>query len=330
VSSGPTVALLEDLDAEHAALLRGALPEAAQLVQATNGDRAALAGADYVVLRDGVLDADAIAAAGALRRVVRIDLGRGRLDEPALQQRAIPVDVVPSTSLMSVAEHAVMGMLALLKRYPAVEQQLRAGVIAGGVEPSVTTQEHYAYNWVGCERFEALRGATVGLVGLGRIGQHAAHLLRAFGADVVYTKRSRLEPAAEAALGVRYASLDELLEQSRVVSLHARFTPETERMIGEPQLARMPRGSFFVNTSRGRLVDEEALVRALESGQLAGAALDVMWLEPLPADSPLLSAPNLILTPHTGGIPAAESQEIELREAARLIAADATSFEEER
>jgi phosphoglycerate dehydrogenase-like enzyme len=262
--------------------------------------------------------------------VVRIDLGRGSIDEPALEGRSIPVDVVPSTSLMSVAEHAVMCMLALLKRYPAVEQQLRAGVIAGGVQPSVTTQEHYAYNWVGCERFEALRGATVGLVGLGRIGRHAARLLQAFGADVVYTKRSRLEPADEATLGVRYASFEELLAQSRVVSLHARFAPETERMIGEGQLQRMPRGSFLVNTSRGRLVDEDALCRALESGQLAGAALDVMWLEPLPPDSPLLSAPNLILTPHTGGIPAAESQEIELREAARLIAAHATSFEEER
>jgi phosphoglycerate dehydrogenase-like enzyme len=322
VSDGVTVAVLEDLGAEQLTTLRSALPEGARLVQAGPGDHAALAGAEYVVVRDGVLDADAVAGAPRLRRVVRIDLGSGSVDEDALEERSIPVDLIPSTSLMSVAEHAVMCMLALLKRFPLAVERLRLGVVAGGVEPSLTTQEHYAYNWVGLERFEALRGATVGLIGLGRIGRHTAHLLNAFGADVVYAKRTPLDADEEDALGVRHLPLDELLERSHIVSLHARFTDETERMMGRREFARMGRGSFFVNTSRGRLVDERALYDALEHGHLAGAALDVFWMEPLPRDSPLLGAPNLILTPHTAGIPASESQEIELREAGLCIARD--------
>jgi D-3-phosphoglycerate dehydrogenase len=106
------------------------------------------------------------------------------------------------------------------------------------------------------------------------------------------------------------------------VSLHNRVKPETERMMDDRAFGLMRRGSFFVNTARGRLVDEAALLRALERGQLAGAALDVFWMEPLPSDSPLLQAPNVVLTPHTGGIPIAESRILELGEAARTLAAE--------
>ena len=137
---------------------------------------------------------------------------------------------------------------------------------------------------------------------------------------MIYTKPRRLSPEQEQAAGVRYLPLPDLLSQSLCVSLHNRFTPETEQMMGEREFALMGKGSFFVNTARGRLVDEDALAAALENGHLAGAALDVFWYEPLPKDSRLLNIPNLILTPHTGGIPMAESAVIELREAARLIA----------
>jgi D-3-phosphoglycerate dehydrogenase / 2-oxoglutarate reductase len=322
VSDGATIALLEELAAPHAEALRSALPAPHRIVQA-DAHRDVLAEADYVVVRDGILDGDAIAAAPRLRRVVRIDLAGGQVDESALAARSIPLDLVPSTSLMSVGEHAVMCILALLKRFPEASERLRRGEIVDGVEPSLTTQDHYAFNWVGLEHFEALRGATVGLVGVGRIGLHTAALLRAFGADVVYTKRTRFSPDRERDLGVRFLPFEDLLAASHVVSLHLRFTAETERMMGAREFARMPTGSFFVNTSRGRLVDEDALRSALVSGHLAGAALDVFWLEPLPSQSPLLTTSNLILTPHSAGIPAAESQTIELREAGHLIARDA-------
>ena len=191
--------------------------------------------------------------------------------------------------------------------------------MVGGVQPEVTTQESYAYNWVGLEQFDALYGKTVGLVGLGRIGLHTTKLLRCFGCDVLYTKPNRLAESDEAASGARYSRSTICLQEADCVSLHHRFAPETERTMGAREFGLMRPGSFFVNTARGRLVDEEALVQALESGHLAGAALDVFWYEPLPADSPLLRAPRLLLTPHTGGIPMAESQILELQEAARLV-----------
>ena len=127
-------------------------------------------------------------------------------------------------------------------------------------------------------------------------------------------------PEEEKELGVRYLPFDELLAESHCVSLHNRFTPETEKMMGAREFALMPEGSFFVNTARGRLVDEDALMAALHSGHLAGAGLDVFWWEPILADSPLRSTPNLLMTPHTGGIPSAVSVAQELAAAGRVIA----------
>jgi len=315
--SDRVVALLDELTEEQRAAFADALPAGWRATW--NGD--GLDEAAAFVVRDSDVGTSALDRAPRLRRVVRIDPGKGDVDAALCAARGIAVDVVSSVSLRSVAEHTVMAVLALLKRLPKATERLRAGVVVDGVEPALTTQESYAYNWVGLEHFDALYGQTVGLVGLGRIGGRTATLLKAFGADVVYTKRTRLDEVEERALGVRHLAFDELLQASKCVSLHARFVPETERMFGAREFGLMPEGSFFVNTARGRLVDEDALVGALESGHLAGAALDVFFYEPLPADSPLLRAPNLLLTPHTGGIPSAESYVLELREAARLAAA---------
>ena len=151
---------------------------------------------------------------------------------------------------------------------------------------------------------------------MGTIARHVATRLRAFGCDVAYTKRSQLSAARGGSWASASSPFDELLRTSDCVSLHHRFHGEAEPFMGQREFALMPHGSYFVNTARGRLVDEEALIAALESGRLAGAALDVFQYEPLPMDSPLLSAPNLILTPHVGGIPSNEAALVELGEAA--------------
>ena len=286
--SDRVVALLDELTEEQRAAFAQALPTGWRASWNGGG----FADASAVVVRDSDVGPAELERAPQLRRVIRIDPGHGVVDAGLCESRGIAVDVVSSVSLKSVAEHAVMAMLAMLKRLPEASERLRAGVVADGRAPGLTTQESYAYNWVGLEHFDALYGQTVGLVGLGRIGLHAATLLRAFGADVAYTKRSRLDEAEERELGIRYLPFDELLQASKCVSLHARFTPETERMFGAREFALMPPGSFFVNTARGRLVDEDALVAALESGHLGGAALDVFVYEPLQADSPLLRRPE--------------------------------------
>jgi D-3-phosphoglycerate dehydrogenase len=314
--SGRTVGVVEELPDRQLAALRDALPEGWRVVDTPND----LAEADALLVRDGTVDAELLDRAAAVRRIARIELGSGTVDAEACAARGIEVLGVSSPALLSVAEHAVLSILALLKRLPRAAEELRAGTVVGGVEPELTTQERYAFNWIGLEHWEALYGKTVGLVGIGKIGSHAARLLRCFGADVLYTKPSPLPAEEEHRLGVSYASFEALLGRSHVVSLHNRFIPETERMMDERAFGLMRPGAFFVNTARGRLVDEDALVRALESGRLAGAALDVFRLEPLPRDSPLLRAPNLLLTPHTGGIPIAESRLLELHEAARRLA----------
>lgn len=319
-----TVAVLGVLQPDELDALRSALGDASLDVVVVGAESdahrgASLQSARYLLVRDQPADADVLEAAPRLRAVVRLDSGSATVDEAACEQRGIALYVVYSPSLVSVAEHTILLILALVKRFVAAMDDLRAGVVAGGVQPAVTTQTSYAYNWIGLSGFDALWGKRIGLVGLGKIGREVAIRLRAFGVEVVYTKRSPLSPEEEKLLGVRFLPRDELLRVSDCVSLHHRFDESSERYMGRREFGLMKPGAYFVNTARGRLVDEAALLDALESGRLAGAALDVFWYEPLPPDSPLPRAKNLILTPHVGGIPSHASSLAELGEAARLI-----------
>ncbi|MDE0235310.1 MAG: hypothetical protein OXM62_09905, partial [bacterium] len=288
--SGPTVAIVEEFTSAQVAALQHALPEGATVL--TDALASGTIGqADYVVLRETSLDDGQLAGLSSLRGVVTIDSGGATVSPEVCASLGVWTEGVVSPGPTSVAEHAVMMILALFKRLPTGYQRLMDGVIVEGMEPFVTDQINYSYNWVGLELFEAVLGKTVGLVGVGGIGRVAAKLLVAFGCDVVYYKRNRFSPQEEAELGIRYLPFDELLAESHCVSLHNKFTPETEKMMGAREFALMPEGSFFVNTARGRLVDEDALMAALHSGHLAGAALDVFWWEPILPDSPLRDTP---------------------------------------
>ena len=305
------IALLGEFKPEQVAALQHALPTGARVIEQSDAE---LEKADVAVTWNVDVDETLLESAPNLSAVVKLDSGPAAIDESEAAKRGVAVEIVESPGLISVAEHAVMLILAVFKRLGIASDRFRAGQLVDGVTPELTTQESYAYNWVGLERFEALYGKTIGLVGLGKIGVEAATRLKAFETDVVYTKRNRLAADEEQRLGVRYLPFDELLAASHCVSLQNRFYPETEKMMGAREFALMREGSFFVNTARGRLVDEEALAAALNSGHLAGAALDVFEYEPLQPDSPLLDAPNVILTPHTAGIPIDISiaQELEL------------------
>jgi phosphoglycerate dehydrogenase-like enzyme len=309
--------VLDDLEPDEYALLVSHLPNAATVGHA--GDiQHRLANASILLSRNHDVGGRILSLAPVAQAVIKIDSYLGSVDDAACEQRGVDVHHVPAVSILSVAEHAVMAMLALEKRLLVAEKLLRDGVVIGDVRPARTTQDSYAYNWVGLERFGSLYGRRVGLVGLGTIGTAVAARLQWFGCHILAATRRPLSPE-QAALGIERLPFEELLATADHVSLHVRAEPGNRHLMGEREFQAMRPGSYFTNTARGALVDESALVAALESGHLAGAALDVFDFEPLPPDSRLLSAPNTILTPHVAGVPAGTIHPAELPKIATIV-----------
>jgi phosphoglycerate dehydrogenase-like enzyme len=252
--------------------------------------------------------------------ILKYQAGHGTVDLDEASSRHVPVEEIPCLALHSVAEFAVMMILALDKEFAKAYNDTRKQVWLPDLQPSLTTQTHYAYNWVNLAKFDSVHGKTVGLVGLGTVGKAVAKLLGPFRTKILYTDVRRLNEAEEQELGVKYVALEELLRQSDFVSLHLRLNEDTEKLIGEREFAMMKPSAFFINTSRGRVVDEDALHHALSSGRIAGAALDVFRMEPLPSDSPLWQLENVIITPHVAGIPVANTPQREAEMIAESIA----------
>jgi phosphoglycerate dehydrogenase-like enzyme len=219
-----------------------------------------------------------IAAATRLRLIQKIGVGVNTIDLEAAKARGIPVCNLPGTNARAVAELTLALMLATLRRLPHFDAALRGGVWSDPVMR---------------DGLGELGGRTVGLVGYGAVPRLLAPVLAALGCRVVYTSRG---PKPDA-IGERRA-LDALLRESDVVSLHVPLTPETEKLIDAAALAQMRPGAVLINTARGGLVEETALTEALRSGRLAAAGLDVFADEPLASGDPLLSLPNVVITPH--------------------------------
>lgn len=255
------------------------------------------------------IDADMLrAAGGGLRLIVKLDTGRGTVAETA-----VPVVELPNTALVGVAELAVLFIMALSRHLFWIARQTHAQAwLPDRSEPILTDQKRYTYNWIGLEDWGTLYGKCAGIVGLGIIGRAIAARLRPFGMRLLYTQRHRLDPETEAELGVEWREFDELLRESDFVSLSHRFQEGpggNDKHIGAREFALMKPTAYLINTARGRLVDEDALVDALRTGQIAGAGLDVFRHEPLPADHPLfeLAGDNVILTAHVAGAPITEA-----------------------
>lgn len=288
---------------EQVEAIRAALPDGWLLVTQPQGAAAILTENVDVTPRM------ARAAGSSLRLIARLDTGAAQVAIPA----GVRVVDLPNTALVGVAEHAILLMMALSRQLlNVVERTQRQEWLPERSTPVFTDQRRYTYNWIGMQEFGVLYRKTLGLIGLGLIGRATAARARAFGMRLLYTQRTRLDPATEAALGVEWRSLDDLLRESDFVSLHHRFQegPEgNDNHIGARELALMKPTAYLINTARGRLVDEGALAAALRLRQIAGAALDVFRYEPLPPDHPFfaLAGPRLILTPHVAGAPMAEA-----------------------
>ena len=224
--------------------------------------------------------AEVVAAAPRLRLVQKIGVGVNTIDLEAARDRGIAVCNMPGTNTQAVAEMTLLLMLGALRRVSQLDAATRTG---RGWELSADLQDHYG----------EVCGRTVGLVGYGAVPSRLAPVLHAMGARVLFASRGE-KPAAA---GER-RPLADLLAESDVVSLHVPLTPDTERLIDAEAIARMKPGAVIVNTARGGLVDEEALVDALRSGRLGAAGLDVFEAEPTPAGSALLALDNVVCTPH--------------------------------
>ncbi|HEY8415077.1 MAG TPA: D-glycerate dehydrogenase [Thermaerobacter sp.] len=231
------------------------------------------------------IDDEVLAAAPRLKVVSNCAVGYDNIDVAAARRRGVMVTHTPGVLTDATADLTMALILACARRLPEAEAALRRG----------EWSTWHPLQWLGLE----LNGAALGIVGLGRIGRAVARRALAFGMRVLYWSRRR-DPEAEAAWGIAYRPLDDMLPEVDVLTLHVPLTPETRHLIDARRLARMKRGAILVNTARGDVVDEEALVRALQRGHLAAAGLDVYSREPVPPDHPLLRAPGVIALPHIG------------------------------
>lgn len=247
----------------------------------------ALSGVTVCVTQMGPITERVLAASPDLRLCC---VGRGgpvNVNLAAASERGVAVCNAPGRNATATAEHTVALIMAALRQVPQRQAELLAGE---------WRSDYYRYDQVGPE----LAGSTVGLVGYGAIGRKVTDILRGFGAEVlVYDPYA--DPSAVQDVAELVPDLGELLNRSLVVTLHARATPETTGLIGHDQIAAMPAGSVLVNAARGALLDYDAVCDALHSGQLFAAAFDVFPKEPLPADSPLRTAPRVVMTPHLAG-----------------------------
>ena len=247
---------------------------------------AALDRNDYLLclLHDRV-DAEVISVNPNLRLIASMAITPSGVDVVAATIRRIPVTTIPPAVTETTADLHWALLLAVARRIVEGDRALRSGIFPGG----------QSMHFVGGE----VNGKTLGIVGFGSIGEAVARRARGFGMRNLYTKRRRLDEAREVALGVTYQSLDDLLKESDFVSVNAVLSPETTHLIGEREFSLMRPSAYLVNTARGPIVDEKALVRALEEKRIAGAALDVYEREPL-VEPGLINLPNVVLTPHLG------------------------------
>jgi D-3-phosphoglycerate dehydrogenase / 2-oxoglutarate reductase len=247
-----------------------------------------------------------------LQVVATPSTGSDHLDVDALERRAIAVRNVSDYCTDEVADHALAFVLALLRQLPAADRTVRDGRWDGDFAPGL------------------LAGARLGIVGFGHIGQALAARARALGLLIWAHDPRQSSEIFQSAGVLRVASLPELLVEVDVVSLHVPSTPETRGLLGVAELALLRPGAGLVNVARGDLVESAALVAALESGHLSGAALDVFATEPAAPDDPLLTAPNTLLSPHIAWLSPRSERRAILAAITAVVAALQTPPDERR
>ncbi len=288
----PTVLLTNHYNEIPLSIVKGAVPEGFELVTLDKASKEEIikkaAKVDYFLVSGRLpIDREVIEAAPKLKMIQRTGVGTDMFDMEVLKEKGIPVYVNMGVNARSVAEHAMMMILSVIRRLTIVNRNVKNGI--------------WQKQDTGVQSNE-LGGKTVGILGMGNIGRNLAEMLKGFNVKIVYYDMYRLNPYREKELNVEYVTLNEVFERSDIISLHCPLTPETRKIINEETIAIMKKGVIIVNTARGGLIDEAALIKALEMGHIKGAGLDVFEKEPPEKTNPLLNFDNVTVSPHMGGL----------------------------
>ena len=248
---------------------------------------AAMRDAEYLLGFLRFLPDEAYTEAKRLKLIQVLSAGYDMVNIEGARKARIAICQNGGANSVAVAEHAIMLMLAVYRKLVTFHPNVVAGRWHKGIPRTVDMYE--------------IEGKTVGLVGLGNIGRQVARRIKAFDANVIYYDPFRASPEDEAKLGVQYVALNTLLETADIVSLHAPLNNDTRHMINAQSFARMKPKAILINTCRGPVVDEPALIEALQTGRILAAGLDTQDKEPADPNNPLLKLPNVTLTPHSAG-----------------------------
>lgn len=287
-----TLIMLDPMSPDRLDRIRPLVPDGWTVVAAASRDavdqEAALRGARFCITGDVPVTAGMMAIPG-LEAVHKWGVGYDNIDLDAARDHGIRVLRTTGSNAVAVAE-TTLGMILSLGRNIA---RGHVGILSGKWRKGELASSS-----------ATLSGRTVGIIGMGYIGQALARLLRGFGCTILYNKRTRLTDAEEVALGVSFASLDELMGEADVVTLNCELNESTRNLVDQRVLSLMKPSAVLVNAARGGVVVEPDLAEALREGRLAGAAVDVFEIEPIEADNPLIGLDRIILTPHIGAISA--------------------------
>jgi len=284
--AGPVIAVTDSvfpsLDPAKAALAK--LNPTFRMSKSSNADDilAVARDADAILVTYAKLTRDILMQTTKCKAIGRFGLGVDNIDLPAAKEKGIQVNYVPDYCIREVSDHAMALLLALIRKIPLSNKLVQAG---RWEMPAVVP-------------IRRIEGTVLGLIGFGHIPRLVAPKAQSFGMKVI-AHDPFAKPDVFKAAKVESADLDTLLGRADYVSVHAPLTPQTRGMINAATFAKMKKGAYLVNTARGPLIDEPALIAALDAGQVGGAGLDVVAAEPLAKDSPLLGRDNVIISPHT-------------------------------
>jgi len=275
-------------------------PSRILMVEDEDAMRAALPEADAVVSESFRIGAGDLALGTNLKLVQKFGIDARNVDQDACRDANVPVRTLRRRVNGTVAEHAILLMLAVGRKLIETHGALDfASLQALGYKPAKFDPDHVAgANWARIHGLRSLQGATLGALGLGEVGREVATRARAMGMEILYYQRTRLPKDIEAECSATYVSYEELLQRSDFISVHLPLNDSTRGMLNSDAFALMKTGAIVANISRAHIIDQDALIAALDGGRLGGAGLDVHYEEPGASNEPLKNYPNVVLSPH--------------------------------